>query len=107
MPFISCLVSKVATEWPYLLFYPQFSGLIPPNVLGVGQSYFVHPQTVLQISIPFQRSYIGQQVSCCYIGIVMNLVFVNIVGKYVSTHMWHVRGNAKGLELKEMTPKRL
>ena len=24
MPFISCLVSKVATEWPYLLFYPHF-----------------------------------------------------------------------------------
>ena len=46
MPFISCLVSKVATEWPYLLFYPPFSGLIPPNVLGIGQSYFVHPQTV-------------------------------------------------------------
>ena len=57
MPFISCLVSKVATEWPYLLFYPPFSGLIPPNVLGIGQSYFVHLQTVLQISIPFQRSY--------------------------------------------------
>ena len=55
MPFISCLVSKVATEWPYLLFYPPppFSRLIPPNVLGIGQSYFVHPQTVLQISIPF------------------------------------------------------
>ena len=59
MPFISCLVSKVATEWPYLLFLPPFSGLIPPNVLGIGQSYFVHPQTVLQISIPFQRSYIS------------------------------------------------
>ena len=37
-------------------FYPPFSGLIPPNVLGIGQSYFVHPQTVLQISILFQRS---------------------------------------------------
>ena len=32
---------------------PPFSRLIPPNVLGIGQSYFVHPQTVLQISIPF------------------------------------------------------
>ena len=39
---------------------PPFSGVIPPNVLGIGQSYFVHPQAVLQISIPFQRSYIGQ-----------------------------------------------
>ena len=57
MPFISCLVSKVATEWPYLLFYLPFSGLIPLNVFGIGQSYFVHPQTVLQISIPFQRIY--------------------------------------------------
>ena len=38
-------------------FLPPFSGLIPPNVLGIGQSYFVHPQTVLQICIPFQRSY--------------------------------------------------
>ena len=64
MPFISCLVSKVATEWTYLLFYPPFSGLIPPNVLGIGQSYFVDPQTVLPISIPFQWSYIGQQASC-------------------------------------------
>ena len=26
MPFISCLVSKVATEWPYLLFYPHSQG---------------------------------------------------------------------------------
>ena len=38
--------------------------VIPPNVLGIGQSYFVYPQTVLQISIPFQRSSIGQQASC-------------------------------------------
>ena len=48
-------------------FFSPFSGLmnlIPPNVLGMGQSDFVHPQTVLQISIPFQRSYIGQQASC-------------------------------------------
>ena len=44
-------------------FLPPFSGLIPPNVLGIGQSYFVHPQTVLHISIPFQRSYIGRQAS--------------------------------------------
>ena len=67
MPFISCLVSKVATEWPFLLFYPPphpFSGSIPPNFLGIRQSYFVHPQTVLLISIPFQRSYIGRQASC-------------------------------------------
>ena len=28
MPVISCLVSKVATEWPYLLFYP------PPHSQG-------------------------------------------------------------------------
>ena len=47
-------------------FLPPFSGLIPPNVLGIGQSYFVHPETVLQISIPFQQSYIGQQASCYY-----------------------------------------
>ena len=37
----------------HMLFYHSFSGLILPNVLGIGQSYFVHPQTVLQISIPF------------------------------------------------------
>ena len=61
MPFISCLVSKVATEWPYL---PPFSGLIPPNILGIGQTYFLHPQTVLQISIPFQWSYRGREASC-------------------------------------------
>ena len=60
MPFISCLVSKVATEWPYLLFYPPFSGLIPPNVL-VSASCFVHPQTVLYL---FSGAIIGQQASC-------------------------------------------
>ena len=38
-------------------FLPPILRVIPPNVLGIGQSYFVHPQTVLQISIPFQRSY--------------------------------------------------
>ena len=48
-------------QWPFLLCYPPFSGLILPNFLGIGQSYFVHPQTVLQISIPFQRSYLGRQ----------------------------------------------
>ena len=53
MPFISCLVSKVATEseWPFLLFYPPFSGLIPPNVLGIGQSYFVYLERQRSVSL--------------------------------------------------------
>ena len=29
MPFISCLVSKVATEWPYLFFLPPILRVNP------------------------------------------------------------------------------
>ena len=69
-----------------MLFYPlPILRVNPTKRYWIGQSYFVHPQTVLQISIPFQRSYIGQQqascLSVCYVSMEVQKGIRNVLPK--------------------------